>query len=399
MDANAVRLLINTVQELSLARNMESVMTIVKKAARKLANADGTSFVLRDGESCYYADEDAISPLWKGQRFPLSKCVSGWVMLNQQHVIIPDIYEDERVPQDAYRPTFVKSITMVPIRKISPLGAIGNYWAKEHIPTEEELELLQSLANITAVTIENVQMYTEMEKRVKDRTKELVAVNRELEAFAYSVSHDLQAPLRTIRKYINVLQEEHAEALTDQGQRIVTRITSNAEEMSHLISNLLEFFRTSRVHINKVNVPMTSLVNRICQKHHEEATPRKIEFIQHDLPEIPGDPSLLHQVWENLISNAVKYTRFKEEAVIEIGSETSKENEVTFYIKDNGAGFDMQNYHKLFGVFQRLHAAREFEGTGIGLAMVEKIISRHDGAIWANGAVQEGASFYFKLPV
>jgi len=158
----SLNLLVSTVQELSLARDLETVMKIVRTAARKLTGADGATFVLREGELCHYADEDAISPLWKGSRFPITACISGWVMLNAKAAVIDDIYMDFRVPADAYRPTFVKSLVMVPIRTIDPIGAIGNYWAEHTRPTAQQVWLLQSLADVTAVTMENIRVYAEL---------------------------------------------------------------------------------------------------------------------------------------------------------------------------------------------------------------------------------------------
>lgn len=151
--------LISVVQRLSLARSLSEVQTIVARAARRMTGADGATFVMRDGDYCFYADEDAISPLWKGQRFPLESCISGWVMRNRQSTAIEDIYKDDRIPHEAYRPTFVTSLAMLPIRQLRPIGAIGNYWASTHRPTEHELALLQALADSTAVAIENVYTY------------------------------------------------------------------------------------------------------------------------------------------------------------------------------------------------------------------------------------------------
>ena len=156
--------LIAAIQQLSLARSLPEIQQIVRTAARRLTGADGATFVLREEGFCFYADEDAISPLWKGQRFPMSACISGWSMLNRQPAIIPDIYSDERVPVDAYRPTFVKSLAMVPIRQLEPLGAIGNYWAEPHEATAREVQLLQALADSTAVALENVRVMTELEE-------------------------------------------------------------------------------------------------------------------------------------------------------------------------------------------------------------------------------------------
>lgn len=174
----AMERLLLVVQDLSLARSLERIMEIVRVAARELTASDGASFVLRDNGCCYYADEDAIAPLWKGQRFPMNICIGGWAMLNCQPAIIENVSVDERVPHVAYQPTFVKSMVMVPIRTQKPIGAIGTYWATLHQPTLKEVKVLQALADVTSVAIENVEVYSELEQRVKDRT---IALEQEIE--------------------------------------------------------------------------------------------------------------------------------------------------------------------------------------------------------------------------
>ncbi|WP_245843660.1 sensor histidine kinase [Niastella vici] len=393
----SIKLLVSTVQELSLTRDLDTVMKIVRTAARNLTGADGATFVLRDGDKCYYADEDAIAPLWKGSRFPMSACISGWAMLNRQPAVIEDIYADSRIPADAYKPTFVKSLAMVPIRTIDPIGAIGNYWAIQRMPTEEEVWLLQSLADITAVTIENVYVYAELEQRVKDRTRQLEAINQDLETFSYTVSHDLRAPLRTVTSFTSILLEDHAQHLSDEGKRIATKIVDGGKSMAALIDRLLLFFKNDKKELLKVLVPMSAIVTELTSDIKMQERNRDIEFLIHDLPNAQGDIILITEVWANLISNAVKYTRGKLKTLIEIGAEETYQ-QLVYYVKDNGAGFDMENYDKLFGVFQRLHASKEFEGTGVGLASVQRIITRHGGKVWANAKINEGAMFYFSLP-
>lgn len=176
----AMKHLVTVVQKLSLARSLEAIVEIVRLAARELTCADGASFVLRDGDQCFYADESAVEPLWKGQRFPMSICISGWTMNHRQAAVIEDIYGDERIPYGIYQPTFVKSLAMVPIRTLDPMGAIGVYWAHRHQPTSEEVEILQALADTTAVSMENVRLYTELEQRVQKRTAELEYANTNL---------------------------------------------------------------------------------------------------------------------------------------------------------------------------------------------------------------------------
>lgn len=165
-DASGVARLLAAIQELSLATQLSEVQRVVRTAARDLAGCDGATFVLRDGDLCYYADEDAIQPLWKGMRFPLDACISGWVMINREHAVIPDIYADSRVPHEAYRPTFVRSLVMTPIRTIAPLGAVGAYWATQHEATEEEIALLWGLADATSLALEKVTINHQLEHKV-----------------------------------------------------------------------------------------------------------------------------------------------------------------------------------------------------------------------------------------
>lgn len=170
---DSARELVEAIQRLALARSLAEIQQIVRSAARRLTGADGATFVLRDGGDCHYADEDAISPLWKGQRFPLETCISGWAMLNRAPAVVEDIYADDRIPHDAYRATFVKSLAMVPIRTLDPVGAIGNYWATRHCPTAREVELLQALADSTAVALENVRAYEQLEQARRETLQRL----------------------------------------------------------------------------------------------------------------------------------------------------------------------------------------------------------------------------------
>lgn len=396
ISAASLQTLVRTVQELSLARDMNKVMELVRTAARTLTGADGATFVLKENDNCYYADEDAIGPLWKGSRFPMTACISGWSMLNKKAVVIEDVFSDPRIPADIYSSTFVKSLVMVPIRTIDPIGAIGNYWATQRKPTEQEIWLLQSLADITAVTIENVNGYNHLEDRVKERTRQLEVANQDLEAFSYTVAHDLRAPLRIMTGFSDMLQDGHA--LSDEHKRITQRIIAGGKKMGDLIDRLLNFYGSQRNELKKEPVMMGTLINELTEEIKLNEEDRNISFHIHNLPDAEADVSLIRQVWTNLLSNAVKYTANKPEAIIEIGGEQKEEYNV-YHIKDNGIGFDMEDYDKLFGVFKRLPGSEQFEGSGIGLASVHRIIDRHGGKVWAESKKNEGATFYFSLPL
>jgi signal transduction histidine kinase len=393
----AMKHLLAAVQKLSLARTLDDITGIVRHAARELTGADGASFVLRDNGFCYYADEEAIAPLWKGKRFPMETCVSGWVMLNRKPAVIQDIYDDPRIPADAYRPTFVKSLAVVPIRSLDPIGAIGTYWATQRATKPEEIKLLQALADSTSVAMENVQLVTGLEQKVAERTARLQMLNEELDSFSHSVSHDLRAPLRHVDGFVNLLQMVESERLSPKGQEYLKLISNSTESMGRLIEDLLEFSRMGRKELQLGRVDMNSLVAEVWRELEPERKGRNISWSVAPLPEVKGDRAMLKQVWMNLLSNAVKYTGRREQAEIQAGA-THNNGEVEFFVKDNGAGFEMQYAQKLFGVFQRLHQKEEFEGTGIGLANVRRIVTRHGGHIRAMAEIDKGATFYFSLP-
>jgi signal transduction histidine kinase len=389
--------LLLVIQKLSMARSLEGIMAIVRHAARELTGADGASFVLRDNGFCYYADEEAIAPLWKGKRFPMEICISGWAMLNHQPAVIEDIYADPRIPADAYRPTFVKSLAMVPIRSLNPVGAIGTYWAVRRQPGPEEVKILQALADSTSIAMENVQLYSGLEQKVAERTARLQTLNEELDSFSHSVSHDLRAPLRHMDGFINLLKQMEGANLSPRGQNYLKVVSESAGKMNQLIDDMLQFSRMGRAELQQADVDMNALVAEAWQELETDRNGRDLLWHVDPLPAVKGDRAMIKQVWANLLSNAVKYTGKRERAEIQVGV-TPRIGEAEFFVKDNGAGFEMQFADKLFGVFQRLHQKEEFEGTGIGLANVRRIVTRHGGRIWANAEKDRGATFYFTLP-
>ena len=258
-------------------------------------------------------------------------------------------------------------------------------------------ELLIANKGLKKAEAEIRKFNEELEQKVLERTTDLEAVNKELGTFSYSVSHDLRAPIRAINGYARILEEDYAEKLDLDGINALTAITHNSKKMGQLIDDLLAFSKLGRKEVTVSDIDMSALVKSIKEELLFEDKGNKADFNIKPLLPAKGDQSLIKQVWINLISNAIKYSKYNAKACIEIGSH-EKDELVEYYIKDNGAGFDMQYYDKLFGVFQRLHSQEEFEGTGIGLAIVQKIVSRHRGTVWAESMVNEGACFYFSLP-
>jgi signal transduction histidine kinase len=237
----------------------------------------------------------------------------------------------------------------------------------------------------------------ELEQKVIERTAQLETVNKELGSFSYSVSHDLRAPIRAINGYTRILVEDYSDKFDADGTKLLHSIMNNSKKMGELIDDLLAFSKLGRKQVTLSDINMLALVNSVTEESIVEDGENIPEFDVGLLPPAKGDQSLIKQVWINLISNAIKYSRYKPKTNIEIGAYT-KDNLVVYFVKDKGSGFDMLYYDKLFGVFQRLHSQEEFEGTGIGLAIVQKIVHRHNGTIWAESILNEGACFYFSLP-
>jgi signal transduction histidine kinase len=270
---------------------------------------------------------------------------------------------------------------MIPLRRIrAALSASRERYQQLESESTEEVRRLNA----------------ELEERVRQRTEQVEAINKELEAFTYSVSHDLRAPLRGMSGFARVLEEDYGDRLDDDGRRYLEIIKSNAAQMGRLIDDLLSLSRLGRQPMKATTIALDELAKEAFREASADDKHRSIELAVDAVPTCRGDAALLRQVLINLLSNAVKFTRRASPARIQVGS-ASQNGEVVYFVRDNGAGFDMRYANKLFGVFQRLHGPEEFAGTGVGLAIVKRIVERHGGRIWAEGQPGKGATFYFTV--
>jgi len=393
-----LEILVDSIQKLSAAQSMASVQAIVTRSARQLIGADGATIVFKENEYCHYVDEDTISPLWKGKRFPMKSCISGWAMENRKPVTIDDIYKDDRIHIDIYSKTFVKSMAMVPIMINEPIGAIGTYWQSTHKPNKNELQLLQTLSDAAARAIENIKLYSELEERVKLRTEQLRAVNRELETFTYSVSHDLKAPLRGIDGYSKLLQDEYGDKLGDEAAHFINTIRSSTLQMNLLIEDLLNYSRLERTDFKLEKIALKPFMEILINNYGDEF--KKNNFtVETNVPEVEivADATGLSIILRNFIENAIKFSKGKEKPIMKVNF-VEKPDSWTIEVQDSGVGFEMKYHDRIFEIFQRLHRTEEFPGTGIGLAMVAKAAQRMGGKVWATSIPGEGSSFFVEIP-
>lgn len=406
----------------------ETLLARIAEGARELLKADGATFRLVEGESLRLVSFSRSGGLKFRPRLGLGESISGRVVREGRPIASRDVARDPRVIEE-HRAMLLREgyhgYLGVPLRIGSRvIGAINVYCREEREFSPEEISLISAFADQAAIAVENSQLYEktrkqalelekelherkakeeeirrlneELEERVRRRTSELEAANKELEAFSYSVSHDLRAPLRAIDGFARILVENHAESLAAEAQRYLHLVRENAQQMGALIDDLLAFSRLGQQPLERKQVNPTEIATQALRDLIGENGGGRIKVIVGDLPSCRADPSMLRQVFMNLLSNALKFTRRRETPVIEIGCR-QENGETLYFVSDNGVGFDMRYADKLFGVFQRLHRPEEYEGTGVGLAIVKRIIERHGGRVGAHATVDQGATFYFSL--
>jgi two-component system CheB/CheR fusion protein len=392
--------LLRVAHDLSFARDLETVVVVARKAARELTGADGVSIVLRSGNECYYADEEAIAPLWKGRRFPIDTCVSGWVMTQDRAVAIADIYADTRVPHEIYRSTFVESLAMVPVRAPEPIAVIGAYWADRHEATEEQLGAMTLLADNIALALTNVELYDELSvalSREKDARRTAEAAIASKDEFLALVAHELRQPLHASLAALRMMASRTSGAAAEHARSVVER---QLTQMTRLVEDLLDAARIVRGHV-QLQVAVFDV--RVAIERAADAQRAVMAERQHDfvvtLPQqevfVQADAARLEQVFSNLLTNAAKYTDPGGHVTVSLAVD---ENFANITVADTGRGIDPAAIATIFTLFAR--AASDVRGFGVGLAATRRLVELHGGTIQARSdGVGRGAQFRVSLPL
>ncbi|EGJ49185.1 PAS domain S-box protein [Desulfocurvibacter africanus] len=395
-------------QDLSTARDLESIMTVVRTSTRELTGADGVSFVLRDGDKCFYADEDAIEPLWKGQRFPMEMCISGWVMLNRQTAVIKDIYADPRIPMDTYRPTFVKSLAMVPVRSANPVAAIGAYWAAEHNPEPDAVRFLQSLADLASVAMDNVRLYDELRQWADalEAQKEVAEqATRAKSEFLANMSHEIRTPMNGI---LGMNELALMRVSDSQAREYLLLAKKSGLALLDIINDILDLSKieAGKIALDQEPFDLRDVLDSTLKPLSLGADEKGLH-IHHTLEDcapqrLIGDKGRLRQVLTNLVSNAVK---FSDQGVVRVtvsnnGEASSPDRtQLLFTVADQGIGIPPDKLASIFESFAQLKSSAhiKYGGTGLGLTICRQLVELMGGSIWAESEVGKGSTFFFTI--
>lgn len=389
--------------------DIEQVYDRFVEDLRGLVPIDRTSIVLLDESGEHWT----VAMIWTGYEPLIRKGEWGdvkgsaieWIVNQKLPLVESEIGEKgDWTENEPLRQEKIRSRVLLPLIIRDEVAGMLSLASRQPAAFgETDLDILMPLSDQFSLALQNSRLYDQLkqqsqqlEKTVEERTAQLKKANKELEAFSYSVSHDLRSPLRAVDGFSRILLEEHLAELSPDARHYLNLVRSNAVQMGQLIDDLLTFSRTSRQPLAKRSVDPAEVVRQVLEELHGELEGRKVDVIVGALPSCQADPAMLRRVFFNLISNAVKFTHKKEEARIEVGS-INNEGKTVYFVKDNGVGFDMRYSGKLFGVFSRLHSESDYEGTGVGLALVQRIVHRHGGSVWAEACVDKGATFYFTL--
>lgn len=400
----AMKKLILVIQDLSLARDLQQIINIVHRAARDLTGADGATFVLREGNIVYYVDENAIAPLWKGKRFPINNCISGWAMLNKQSVVIEDVFSDPRIPHSVYHPTFVRSLAMVPVRKEDPIASIGNYWASSHVATSDELEILQALADSTSIALENVKLASRTQKSLRETQSANDEIARQLDLrdeFVSIAAHELQTPLTSLTvqmQFFSMLMKNDEfkdHPRIHELKKFIDISNRQVLELRERTQNLLEASRM-RLGYFKLNLSRDVSLSEIIHKAVERCIYHD-SHIKINIPEdVKGywDKNRLIEAVRSILFNAIRFGQDKP-IVISVSVENQL---VSIAIKDEGVGIAKEDQARIFDRFERATSFRSYSGIGLGLFIVREIMKAHGGEIFLQSELGYGATFTLKFP-
>lgn len=392
-------LLLRAVHELSFARDVSSITAIAGSAARQLTGADGVSFVVREAGISYYAHEDSIEPLWKGRRFPLDSCIAGWVMTHGTPAVVPDVYQDDRVPADEYRQTFVKSLAMVPVRAADPIAAIGAYWARPHTASDEEVGAMILLAESAALALANVQLYEELRAAASREQQARILAETATSAkdeFLALVAHELRQPLHAC---IAALRLMEARVDRQSGERARHVVERQLQQMTRLVEDLLDAARIVRgdVELRRGPLELAPLIKAVVESIKPLMDERKHELqisVPTDRIALSADGARLQQILMNLLTNAAKYT----DPAGRVGLAVERcDGEVIIRVRDSGCGIDHALLPRIFDLFTR--GAPDRAGFGVGLAVSKRLVELHGGSIRAHSAgAGHGSEFIVSLP-
>ena len=385
------------------ARSLDDVTRIVRSSARELTRADGVSFILKEDGNCYYADEAAIAPLWKGSRFPLQSCISGWSMLNRQIAVIPDIYVDPRIPHAAYRPTFVKSLVMVPVRQANPIAAIGAYWAHSHEATPAEQQVLQAIANAAALALHNIELDADLHRsieREREARERAERANQLKDDFLATLSHELRTPLHVIQSWIWQLNRTEQPAALKKALEVIER---NVALQSRLVEDLLDVSRasTGRLQLNTRLVDLASACLSVVEVLRLSARAKNIQLeVQQDTSTfIWGDSDRVQQILWNVLNNAIKFTPNDGRIVLKI---SRGNRQACVVVEDSGIGIEPEFLPFMFDRFRQADpsSTRRFGGMGLGLTIVKELMQLHGGTVKATSpGKDQGTSVTLEFPV
>lgn len=343
---------------------------------------------------------DTNKVVWSDEVFRMTGVLPTKFKDNLSEAVLVNHPDDRQAIQDALETSRKRREPFsTDTRIIRPDGSIRHLHVQGKPVLDDAGRVVRLVGTVQDITERKRadQAIQELNKELSSRVEEVAAVNKELEGFSYSVSHDLRAPLRAIHGYSRMLLEDYVDRLDGEGKRYLEVIGANTRRMGQLIDDLLDFSRMGRKALLMSPLDMEGIVKQVCDEARAAAPDRRIEFRIAPLPPANGDAAMFRVVFGNLVSNAVKYSKGRDPAIVEIGARPEP-TETVYFVKDNGVGFQMEYAHKLFGVFQRLHRSEEFEGTGVGLALVQRIVQRHGGRVWAEGRVGAGATISFALP-